>query len=201
MAKETSAEKQARIAKKRRDAKTRVAVRRAEDSIGRSLRKAQLPQPPRSAKGKIKNKNSPSNMSAQATRTPADRAMERQKARRQEIAAEAKGAVSTSPARKTIQNPTRRDTAAALNQGMKKPRATPPSKSPAPSKVKKLTRNVPKTEQKTSSAAARKAGHLYYYKDGKKMAAVTGDMLKKSGFKTLRAFMNYQENKTARGQR
>jgi len=163
MAKETRAEKQAR---ERKAANTRrAAVRRAEKSIDRSLSKAQLPQPSRSAKGKIKNKNSPSTMAAQATRTPADRAMERQVALRQKIAAEAKGAVSTSP---------------------------------APSKVKKLTRNVPKTEQKTSSAAARKAGHLYYYKDGKKMAAVTGDMLKKSGFKTLRAFMNYQENKTAR---
>ena len=51
---------------------------------------------------------------------------------------------------------------------------------------------------KKSTNSAKKYMAIFY-KDGKKMAAVTGDMLKKSGFKTLRAFMNYQENKTARG--
>lgn len=218
MARETSAEKRARILKKRRAAKTRFDVRQAEDSIRRAERKASRPQPVRSARGKITNKNTPpSAMSAQATRTPADRAMERQKALRQKIAKEAKGTVSTSPARKTIQNPARRIAAAALNQGMKKPRATPvttPRATAAPPKprskptvppaqaiksnVKKLKRNVPKDQQKTSLAAARKAGHLYYYKNGKKMAAVSAEMLKKSGFKSLRAYMNFQENKTAK---
>jgi hypothetical protein len=216
MARETSAEKQARIAKKRSDARTRVAVRRAQASIGRAERRASRDQPPRSARGKITNKNTPpSAMSAQATRTPADRAMERQRALRRKIAKEAKGTVSTSPPRKTIQNTTRRNATAELNNFMKKatpvttPRATaappkPRSKPTVPpaqatkSNVKKLKRNVPKDQQKTSLAAARKAGHLYYYKNGKKMAAVSAEMLKKSGFKSLRAYMNFQENKTAK---
>ncbi len=216
MARETSAEKQARIAKKRSDARTRVAVRRAQASIGRAERKASRDQPPRSARGKITNKNTPpSAMSAQATRTPADRAMERQRALRRKIAKEAKGTVSTSPPRKTIQNPTRRNATAELNNFMKratpvttprataaspKPRSKPtvPSAQASKSSVKKLKRNIPKNEQKTSLAAARKAGHLYYYKNGKKMAAVSAEMLKKSGFKSLRAYMNFQENKTAK---
>jgi len=220
MARETSAEKQARIAKKRSDARTRVAVRRAQASIGRAERRASRDQPPRSARGKITNKNTPpSAMSAQATRTPADRAMERQRALRRKIAKEAKGTVSTSPPRKTIQNPTRRNATAELNNFMKratpvttpvttprataalpKPRSKPtvPSAQASKSSVKKLKRNIPKNEQQTSLAAARKAGHLYYYKNGKKMAAVSAEMLKKSGFKSLRAYMNFQENKTAK---
>lgn len=64
---------------------------------------------------------------------------------------------------------------------------------------KKLKKNVSPANLKTSLSAARKAGHLYY-KDakGNKKAAVSAADLKKSGFKDLTDFMNYQTNKTRR---
>tara|TARA_R110001606_G_scaffold32921_1_gene98980 strand:+ start:40 stop:885 length:846 start_codon:yes stop_codon:yes gene_type:complete len=48
----------------------------------------------------------------------------------------------------------------------------------------------------TSIAAAKKAGSLYYYKDGKKMAAVLKSDLK--GGESLGEYMNRMTNKTAR---
>ena len=49
-----------------------------------------------------------------------------------------------------------------------------------------------------SLSDARKAGHLYYWKDGKKMAAVTGGDLKKAGYTRLRDYMNRQLKKKRR---
>jgi len=48
----------------------------------------------------------------------------------------------------------------------------------------------------TSIAAAKKAGSLYYYKDGKKMAAVLKSDLKDG--ESLRQYMNRMTNKTSR---
>ena len=48
----------------------------------------------------------------------------------------------------------------------------------------------------TSIAAAKKAGSLYYYKDGKKMAAVYKSDLKDG--ESLREYMNRMTNKTAK---
>ena len=55
--------------------------------------------------------------------------------------------------------------------------------------MKKLQAKIDKADRKTSLAAARKAGHLYYWKNGKKMAAVYAEDL---GGLSLRDFMNKQ---------
>ena len=55
--------------------------------------------------------------------------------------------------------------------------------------MKKLEATIAKEDRKTSLAAARKAGHLYYWKNGKKMAAVYAEDL---GGLSLRDFMNKQ---------
>ena len=57
--------------------------------------------------------------------------------------------------------------------------------------MKKLEATIAKADRKTSLAAARKAGHLYYWKNGKKMAAVSAEDLSKTGL-SLRDFMNKQ---------
>tara|TARA_R110000824_G_scaffold113679_1_gene263521 strand:- start:13338 stop:14093 length:756 start_codon:yes stop_codon:yes gene_type:complete len=63
----------------------------------------------------------------------------------------------------------------------------------------KKLRNVRDSSLKTNLSAARKAGHLYYRNaKGAKMAAVSAADLKKSGFKDLTEFMNYQLNKRRR---
>ena len=63
-------------------------------------------------------------------------------------------------------------------------------------KLHRLYSNIAVKDQKNTLADARKAGHLYYWKeDGTKMAAVTKDMLKESGYKTLTAYMNAQERR------
>ena len=67
----------------------------------------------------------------------------------------------------------------------------PPPKGSKP-KDKKKTK-----ELKTSLAAARKAGDTYYMKNGKKMAAVTKEDLKKSGL-SLRDYLNRKEGLTRR---
>jgi hypothetical protein len=83
-----------------------------------------------------------------------------------------------------------------------KPKPPPRKARLAPSvgvPFKKLKANVPDNNLKTNLSAARKAGHLYYKNTkGDKMAAVSVADLKKSGFKDLQAFMNYQTDKTAR---
>jgi hypothetical protein len=78
--------------------------------------------------------------------------------------------------------------AAAARKAPPKPKRKP---------FRKLVSNITSTDRKKSLAAARKAGHLYYWKDGKKMAAVTGEDLKTSGL-NLRDYMNKQLDKTRR---
>ena len=74
-----------------------------------------------------------------------------------------------------------------------------PTASSAGVPFKKLKANVPDNNLKTNLSAARKAGHLYYKNTkGDKMAAVSVADLKKSGFKDLQAFMNYQTNQTSK---
>ena len=64
--------------------------------------------------------------------------------------------------------------------------------------MKKLEAKIDKADRKTSLAAARKAGHLYYWKNGKKMAAVSAEDLSKTGL-SLRDFMNKQLGLTRKG--
>ena len=64
--------------------------------------------------------------------------------------------------------------------------------------MKKLQAKIDKADRKTSLAAARKAGHLYYWKNGKKMAAVSAEDLSKTGL-SLRDFMNKQLGLTRKG--
>ena len=69
------------------------------------------------------------------------------------------------------------------------------------SKAKKTTpKPAPKTtaKYKTSLGAAVKAGDLYYMKNGKKMAAVTKEMLDKSGHKGKGALTKYMNDKTGK---
>jgi len=83
--------------------------------------------------------------------------------------------------------------------GLDKPSRKPVS-APKPKPQQGLKRrqsNIDKEDRKTSLSAARRAGHLYYWKNGKKMAAVTREDLKESGL-GLTAFMNMQLGKTAR---
>jgi len=56
---------------------------------------------------------------------------------------------------------------------------------------RKLISDIAPADKKQSLAAARKAGHLYYWKDGKKMAAVTREDLKESDL-DLTDYMNKQ---------
>ena len=78
--------------------------------------------------------------------------------------------------------------AAAARKAPPKPKRKP---------FRKLISDITSTDRKKSLAAARKAGHLYYWRDGKKMAAVTGEDLKTSGL-NLRDYMNKQLDKTRR---
>lgn len=83
--------------------------------------------------------------------------------------------------------------------GLDKPSRKPVS-APKPKPQQGLKRrqsNIDKEDRKTSLSAARRAGHLYYWQNGKKMAAVTQEDLKESGL-GLTAFMNMQLGKTAR---
>lgn len=48
----------------------------------------------------------------------------------------------------------------------------------------------PSEKRPTTIAEARKMGSKFYYKDGKKMAAVTAEQLEASGYDSLRAYMN-----------
>jgi len=100
----------------------------------------------------------------------------------------------------------RKASAASVGKPIPTPRAKP---KPPPRKArlassagvpfKKLKANVPDNNLKTNLSAARKAGHLYYKNTkGDKMAAVSVADLKKSGFKDLQAFMNYQTNQTSK---
>jgi hypothetical protein len=62
---------------------------------------------------------------------------------------------------------------------------------------RKLISDIAPADKKQSLAAARKAGHLYYWKDGKKMAAVTREDLKESNL-DLTDYMNKQLDKKRR---
>ena len=77
---------------------------------------------------------------------------------------------------------------------LKEPSPTPPRPKRKPSVPESAS-----TELKTSLAAARKAGDLYYLnkKTGKKMAAVTKEDLDKSGL-SLRDYLNQKEGLTRR---
>tara|TARA_R100000306_G_scaffold15563_1_gene20009 strand:- start:317 stop:883 length:567 start_codon:yes stop_codon:yes gene_type:complete len=73
---------------------------------------------------------------------------------------------------------------------------------------KRLQSKIAEKDRKTSLSAARKAGHLYYWKNGTKMAAVTREDLakfkkkqmgsKEYGKGKLRDFMNWHLKKTRR---
>ena len=90
------------------------------------------------------------------------------------------------------------DDAAAVKEAAKayreKTRIKVTSKEKKPA-FKQLKTKINEKDRKTSLKAAIDAGHLYYWKNGKKMAAVSRDMLKKAGGMTLRTFMNMQEKK------
>ena len=92
----------------------------------------------------------------------------------------------------------------SAQQRMRQP-GDPADKGP---KHKQKIVNISKEDRKYGLSAARKAGHLYYWKetgktdDGKpkytKMAAVTAKELKASGYTKLRDYMNRQLGKTRR---
>ena len=91
-------------------------------------------------------------------------------------------------------------TAAVAARNAKETAATPKAKKKAATKAKpKPAKKVSTTtsdSKPTSIAAAKKAGSLYYYKDGKKMAAVLKSDLKDG--ESLRQYMNRMTNKTAK---
>ena len=74
---------------------------------------------------------------------------------------------------------------------------TPTATKAKPKPAKKVAKTSNNSDSKpTSIAAAKKAGSLYYYKDGVKMAAVYKSDLKDG--ESLREYMNRQPTKTAR---
>ena len=71
-----------------------------------------------------------------------------------------------------------------------------PTATKAKAKPAKKVSTTTSDSKPTSIAAAKKAGSLYYYKDGKKMAAVLKSDLKDG--ESLRQYMNRMTNKTAK---
>ena len=104
--------------------------------------------------------------------------------------------------KKLAKKPTTKPVTKPTTKPVTKPTTKPvvPKKPTAASlRMPKLKSTIAAKDRKNTLAAARKAGHLYYYKkDGTKMAAVTKEMLNKSGHKSLRDFMNAQLGKTRR---
>ena len=103
--------------------------------------------------------------------------------RKAEVARLKKGQQLTKPVRKPR---------VVTSKAKPMPKVTSKEKKPA---FKQLKTKIDEKDRKTSLRAAINAGHLYYWKNGKKMAAVSSDMLKKSGGMSLRTFMNMQEKK------
>lgn len=76
--------------------------------------------------------------------------------------------------------------------------ADKPKTPPKPPPKVKADKSIPDYKSYKSLAAAKKAGSLYYDKDGKKMAAVTKEDLKESGM-SLRDYLNKKEGKKRSG--
>ncbi len=76
--------------------------------------------------------------------------------------------------------------------------ADKPKTPPKPPPKVKADKSTPDYKSYKSLAAAKKAGSLYYDKDGKKMAAVTKEDLKESGM-SLRDYLNKKEGKKRSG--
>jgi hypothetical protein len=76
--------------------------------------------------------------------------------------------------------------------------ADKPKTPPKPPPKVKADKSTPDYKSYKSLAAAKKAGSLYYDKDGKKMAAVTKEDLKESGM-SLRDYLNKEESKKRSG--
>jgi len=96
----------------------------------------------------------------------------------------------TKPARKPVSKPTRKRASSPVAKAM-----PVPEQAAKQATMPKLKKQTSVKDRKTTLSAAMTAGHLYYYKNGVKTAAVTKDMLKKFGFKSLRDFMNAQLGK------
>lgn len=156
-----------------------ILERRAEEN-----RRRRMDDPRVSPKVGVERAEQRERMGKIGTEAALDSPKPTQREQRAKIGVEA--TIDALPTPKTVTKPARKPT--------RKPTDIP-EKTSKQAAMPKLKKQTSVKDRKTTLSAAKKAGHLYYYPNGVKTAAVTKDMLKKFGFKSLRDFMNAQLGK------